>query len=301
LYKDQTSPPSLALPRKGGGNEPVSGLLASAPSSAEIFAANRARGSAHFEARAVGNVTRRGAVFEDGSLRVRFPSSHGQHLSAVLVNTAGGMAGGDRFDIRVQVRSGAALSVTTAAAEKVYRSHGPDASFDLSLAIERGGRLDWLPQETILFDRAQVSRRINIDLAEGASLLAGEMVVFGRTAMDEQVEQGRFIDRWRVRRDGRLIFADTVCLDGRVDTLLAKSAVAAGGCAIATLLIAPADEDLLVRIRDAVSPDCEMGASSWNGFAIVRFVGQNAARLRSDVIAVLSRVAPQALPRLWLQ
>ena len=98
------------------------------------------------------------------------------------------------------VGEGARLVVGTAAAEKIYRSTGPDADMEVALAVRAGGQLAWLPQETILFDRARLSRRIEIDLAEGASLVMAEAVVFGRAAMGETMREGRFADRWRLRR-----------------------------------------------------------------------------------------------------
>ena len=268
---------------------------------AEIFAGNRARGTARFTVAETSGVTRRGYVFEDGSLRVRFPSSHSNRLAAVLVNTAGGIAGGDRFSVDINADAGSSLSVTTASAEKVYRSHGPDAVLDVSLRVGQGARLHWLPQETILFDRAQVRRKIDIDLADGASLLLGEMVVFGRAAMNEALSSGRFIDSWRLRVGGRLVFADTVRLDGEIGPLLAQRAISNGAAAIATLLIVPGTEEIVENIRELSLTDCEIGVSSWNGFAIARLCGQDAASVRNAMMAVLARVAPMALPRLWLQ
>src|SRR5690242_11474786 len=136
-----------------------------------IFAANRAQGAVRFDVRCEDGVTRRGALHESGSLRVRFPSPEGEGLSAVFVNTAGGIAGGDRFDIEIAAGAGASLTLTTAAAEKVYRAAGEPAELNISLSVAAGARLCWLPQETILFDRVRIARRIDIDLAEGASLL----------------------------------------------------------------------------------------------------------------------------------
>ena len=205
----------------------------------KVFAANRAVGSVAFDTALSSGVTRRGIVHEAGSLRVRFPSPETDALSAVLVNTAGGVAGGDRFGVSIDVGAASALTLTTAAAEKVYRSHGPAAAIDVSLRAQAGARLVWLPQETILFDRARLSRRIDIDMHEDASLLLAEIVVFGRAAMDETMAEGSYCDRWRLRRGGRLVFAETMRLDGDIGRKLAQPAIAAGGAAIATVLIAP--------------------------------------------------------------
>jgi urease accessory protein len=267
-----------------------------------IFAANRAQGAVRFNVRCDDGVTRRGSLHESGSLRVRFPSPEDDGLSAVFVNTAGGIAGGDRFEVAISAGEGARLTLTTAAAEKVYRAAAAPAQLDISLTAESGAHLAWLPQETILFDRARISRRIDIDLAETASLLLCEIVVFGRTAMGERMQQGEFVDRWRLRRGGKLVFAETVRLDGDIGMKLARPAVAKAGTAVATALIVPADETVVERIREAADGfGGEVGISAWNGFAMARFCAQDAARLRADMMTVLGRASLAALPRLWLK
>src|ERR1700709_2306861 len=240
-----------------------------------IFAANRAQGSVTFAVHQVDGVTRRRHLHESGSLRVRLPSPEAEGLSAMFVNTAGGIAGGDRFDIDIAVGQGSRLAVTTAAAEKIYRAEGPAAEVNIALKAAEGAHLAWLPQETILFARARVTRRIDIDLAESASLLLCEIVVFGRAAMGEKMLSGEFVDRWRVKRGGRLVFAETVRLDGDIGEKLKRPAVAKGGVAIGTALIVPGDEALVARIREASdSFGGEAGISSWDGFAMARFCAQ---------------------------
>jgi urease accessory protein len=266
-----------------------------------IFAANRAQGAVTFDVHQVEGVTRRRSLHESGSLRVRFPSPEAEGLSAVFVNTAGGVAGGDRFDIDISTGAGSRLAVTTAAAEKIYRAGGPAARLNIALKAEAASHLAWLPQETILFDRARVFRRIDIDLAESASLLLCEIVVFGRAAMGERMRQGEFVDRWRLRRGGRLVFAETIRLDGDIGEKLARPAVAKGGVAIGTALVVPGDEALVERIREVSnSLSSEVGISAWNGFAMARFCAQDAAKLRADMMAVLGRASSVVLPRLWL-
>jgi urease accessory protein len=265
-----------------------------------VFEANRARGAVRFDVHARDGVTRRGALHESGSLRVRFPSPEGEGLSGVFVNTAGGVAGGDRFEIDIAVTDTARLAVTTAAAEKVYRTPGPAAEISVSLKVDAGAHLAWLPQETILFDRARVRRRFDIELDEAASLLLCEIVVFGRAAMGERMREGEFVDRWRLSRSGRLVFAETIRLDGNLAAKLARPAVAKGGAAVGTALIVPGDEALIERLREAADGFAgEVGMSAWNGFAMARFCAQDAASLRTDMMAVLARTGA-ALPRLWL-
>ena len=265
-----------------------------------VFDANRARGAVRFDVHARDGVTRRGILHESGSLRVRFPSPEDEGLSGVFVNTAGGVAGGDRFDIEIAAADSSKLTLTTAAAEKVYRAPERAAELNIALKVAAGAHLGWLPQEMILFDRARVRRRFDIDLDATASLLLCEIVVFGRTAMGERMEQGEFVDHWRLRRGGKLVFAETVRLDGNIGAKLARSAVAKGGAAIGTALIVPGDEALIERLREASESFAgEVGISAWNGFAMARFCAQDAARLRADMMAVLARTGA-ALPRLWL-
>src|ERR1700722_15845893 len=269
--------------------------------SSAIFAANRARGAVKFDVHLVEGLTRRRHLHESGSLRVRFPSPEADGLSAVFVNTAGGIAGGDHFEVDIAAGEGSRLTLTTAAAEKVYRAPGSASRIDIALQAATGSYLAWLPQETILFDRARISRTIDIDLAEGASLLLCEIVVFGRSAMGERVLQGEFVDRWRMRRGGRLVFAETVRLAGDIGEKLKLPAVARAGVAVGTALIVPGDEALVARIRElSDSFGGEVGISSWNGFAMARFCAQDAARLRADMMGVLGRASGLALPRLWL-
>lgn len=267
----------------------------------ETFAANRAAGAVAFEVCARDGVSRRGELAESGSLRVRFPSPDTAGLAAVLVNTAGGIAGGDRFDVAVTARAAARVTLTTAAAEKVYRTHGPDSRLAISLTVEDDAHLAWLPQETILFDQARVSRSIDIALAERGSALVCEMLVFGRAAMGERMRGGHLADRWRLRRGGRLIYAENLRLDGDISARLAVPAIGRGAAAIATVLIVPGDEALAARVREAAAAfGTEVGASAWNGFAMARFCAQDAARLRADLVTVLHQLAPAALPRIWL-
>lgn len=266
-----------------------------------VFAANRAQGHVSLGLVARAGVTRRTTTREDGSLRVRFPGACAGAPEAVLVNTAGGIAGGDRFAVDLALDAGARLVVTTAAAEKIYRSLGPDACVDVTATLADGAELTWLPQETILFDRARLARTIDLALAPTATLLFAETIVFGRTAMDESVHEGRFTDRWRVRRDGRLIFAENFGLDGPIADRLNEAAIAGGRAAIGTVLMAPGDDSGVAAVR-ATSGQFrgEAGISAWGGIALARLAAPDGATLRHDLIVLLSALGRTALPRIWL-
>jgi urease accessory protein len=271
-----------------------------------IFAGNRAVGRIALIVESRGGITRRTRIHEAGSLRVRFPGSkpsnsrsHG--LEATIVNTAGGMAGGDCFDLEFSLGPGARLTVTSIAAEKVYRSLGPDATIRAKLRVGAGAYIAWLPQETILFDRARLARMIDLELAEDACLLFAEAAVFGRSGMGEALEEGRLVDRWRVRRGGRLLFAETMRLDGPIAKKLAQPAVANGGVALATVLMVPGGQAAADAVR-AIAGGFrgEVGASAWNGLAVARLCAADGAALRHDLLAVLTLLAGGPLPRVWL-
>jgi urease accessory protein len=271
-------------------------LVGLAAESRRIFAANRAVGRLALAVAHDGRRSRRSRVYEDGPLRARFPN--GPTLEAVIINTAGGIAGGDHFNFEIDVGEGAELTATTAAAEKVYRAIEAPARIDVRLTVASAGKLVWLPQETILFQEARLRRTVEIDLAAEVSLLFVEAVVFGRTAMGETVTDGELFDRWRVRRSGEVIFADTMRLDGAIDASLGRAAVAAGHRAVATVLAVPADADALDRAR-SVNFCGEAGVSAWNGFMLARLVAADGAALRRDLQTLLAALHGSP-PRLWM-
>jgi urease accessory protein len=266
----------------------------------DTFAANRAVGEIALAVEARPGGSRRTRTREAGSLRVRFPGAT-PRLEAVIINTAGGAAGGDRFALEVAVGEGASLTVTSAAAEKIYRSLGPATETTIALRVGAGGSLAWLPQETIVFDRARFHRAIDVELADGASLLLAEAMVFGRGAMGEVVEHGHVRDRWRVRRRGRVMVAEGVRLEGDIARQLGERAVAAAGVAVATVLKIPCEESGIAGVRALDGQFAgEVGISAWNGFAMARLCARDGAALRQDLIAVLAALGGHALPRLWL-
>jgi urease accessory protein len=270
-----------------------------AAKSETIFAANRAFGSVAFSVKSVAGKTRRAEVHEAGSLRVRCPGAPAAELEAVLINTAGGVAGGDRFELDIAAGQGTRLVVTTAAAEKVYRTLGPHSEISVKLDVAAGATLSWLPQETILFDRARLSRSIDVSLAADGRLFLAEAIVFGRTGMGEAVEAGAAFDRWRVRRDGKLIYAESMRLDSAIAARLAEPAVAKGAIAVATVLLVPGDEAAIEKARALEDQFAgEVGASAWNGIAAVRLCATDGAALRHDLLHVMTALRG-SLPRIW--
>ncbi len=265
--------------------------------------ANRARGEVRAEFGRSGPRTEARRVFETGGYRLRMPRSHGSGCDAVIVNTGGGMVGGDHMRIHATAGAGSDVTLTTTAAEKIYRSDGATTRVEVDLTVEAAATLRWLPQETILFDAARLSRRLDVMIASNANLLIGEILVFGRLAMGETMRHGLVEDRWQVRRDGRLVFAEALRLEGAIAETLDRPALGAGARASATLLhVAPDAESRLDAVRAAIeaSDGWTAGASAWNGLLSVRALSASPAHLRSAILPVLTILHGRPLPRSWL-
>lgn len=238
---------------------------------------------------------------QSGCGRLLFPAiAAGAPLEAVIVNTSGGLTGGDRFEAAVDVGPGAQALVTTQACEKIYRSDGSDAFVETRLSVGEAAHLAWLPQETILFDRARLKRKLVIDMAANSTLLAMEAVLLGRKASGESLKQGLFRDSWRVRRAGKLILADEMALDGDVAAKLASVATFKGAwCYANVLLVAPHAASHLEAARDVLTKEAaEGGISTFDGLCVARLIAQDGAALRR-VLILLLRALGGELPRVW--
>lgn len=244
-------------------------------------------------------------------MRVLFPRPTEPDLPlAALVLTSGGLVGGDRIDVCVRVGEGAAALVTGQAAEKVYRSAGEPCRLQVRLAAAAAGWLEWLPQETILFDGARLERRTRLDVTAGARLMAGDIVVFGRAARGEVLTRGAVTDAVDVWCDGRLAFADTFQIEDDPAAVLASPAALAGAAAIATFLYVGNDPAFaLAAARElqatGTAPEVRASATVAAGVMVARWLGTDARAVRVCYGAFRAgfrrRVAdrPAALPRLW--
>jgi urease accessory protein len=240
---------------------------------------------------------------EAGALRFRFPRPLGPLPEAVIVNVAGGLAGGDRVAIAARIEADAGLALTSAAAERIYRSAGAETRITAELAVEAGACALWLPQETILQDGARLERRFTIDLAPDATLLLAEMLVFGRRAAGEAYLSGSLRESWRLRRARALILADETRIEGDFAAHLLRPGALDSHVALATLLFArPAAGDDLDAIRAAIPREAgfEGGASDLGGLVLMRLACHDAARLRVatlDLARLLARRVGADLPR----
>ena len=279
----------------------------SAPA-ASLPVAQRVAGRGRLFCGRAGGRTRLQRLYQDGSAKIRMPAVQSDPLEAVLINTAGGLTGGDRLGWEVDVGEGASASITTQACEKVYRAASDRAETRVSLRVGPGGRLAWLPQETIVFDRAAFARTLDVELAGSAEALLLEATLFGRLAMGERTTAGSFHDRWRVRQDGALIHAEDFRIGPDIAARLARPAVAGGALAVATLLlVSPRAESLLEPARAIVGDPVISGgggASFWNvgrsGKLLARLCAGDGYQLRKRLVPLVELLNGRAgLPKLW--
>jgi urease accessory protein len=239
---------------------------------------------------------------QSGAGRVRFPKPAGDDApEAVLLNTAGGLTGGDRMTIEVSLSAQCSATVSSAAAEKIYRALDGETAVQACLHVGAGAHLAWLPQSTILFNRARLNRRTDVAIVGNASFLAVEMLIFGRSAMGEEVNHGACRDAWRVRRDGRLVFADTFLVDGEVASVLDRGATLDGARAATMLLwVAPDAPARLDEVRTLLQDTaCAAGASAWDGLLIMRAAACDGTALQALLAPVITRLTGRPLPRVW--
>jgi urease accessory protein len=260
----------------------------------------RARGQARIEAKSCDGATRLARLYQDGCGKIRLPAdAAARDLEAVMINTSGGLTGGDRMAWGARAGPGAALTLTTQACEKVYRARDGQAEVEVTLGVGPGGGIDWLPQETILFDGAALARTLTADLAADARLLVVEAVVLGRTAMGETVRHGLLRDRWRIRRDGKLVFADDLRFEGPIAQVAALAPTLAGAKAFASLLLVADDAArFLVPLRDAIG--ASGGASAFEGKLFARIVAADGLALRRGLLPAIAALRDGApVPRVW--
>ena len=260
----------------------------------------RAQGAARVASKLRDGASRLADLYEQGSAKFRVPRVEGAGLQAVALNTAGGLTGGDHLRFEGIAGAGSRLTLATQTAERAYRAQpGQVARLEVVLRAEAGATLEWLAQETILFDACALSRSLRVEMAEDARLLLVEPVVFGRTAMGETVRQGCFRDSQRVWRGGRLVYADETRIEGPVSDRIAAPAALAGNLAYATVIYgAPDAADRLDRVRHLLG-EGPGGASAFDGLISARIVSPNGHELRGRLLRLLRGFRDAPLPRVW--
>ena len=247
-------------------------------------------------------------VFQRSPVRIMFPRAGCAIEEAVLVNTAGGIAGGDRLEFGVTALASASIAVTSQAAEKVYRALNEPARIATKLQACEAAKLAWLPQETIVFNWGRLSRETEVELSSGAELLALEWLVLGRAAHGEEMVGGHITDSWRVKKDGRLIWADSFRVTDEVFPHVHRKALLSNCKAVATLIyFGPHLDARLEYLRAIAAPlECHCAATSVAGLVIVRFAAKASYDLRLAVRDFLQQFSrelkpgPFSVPKIWL-
>lgn len=280
-------------------------LAATSPagrSSSAALALIRARGGA-----AVRFALRNGSTVavdyrEADGYKLRFPRTPARRPEAVVINTGGGVAGGDTVELSAALEDAASAAITTPAAERVYGAADLAAAvIEVKLSLGDGASLAWLPQETILFNGARLQRQISVDMAGSARLVLLETLVFGRQAMGEALSCGAVIDRWTIRRNGELVLTEAVRLEGDMAGTLQTPASAGGARVVSTLLyVAPDATDLLQPVRTALADHEPIAAASaWNGLLVVRVVAHDSETVRGIHTRLVPLLSGHPPPRVW--
>ena len=263
----------------------------------------RARGALHLAFKRRDGATVLAGLRQEGCLRARFPRpGRGAWTGAVTLNVSGGITGGDVLATRITAGDGTACTVAGQAAERFYRALPGTTAARVSteITVAPGAALEWLPQETILFNGCALDRVLRVDMAEDGWFLGVEQLVFGRAAMGEELREARLRDLIQVRRAGRLVLHDAVRLDGDAATCLDRPATGGGARAVATVVYAAPDAaERLDPLRAALDGH-EFGASAWDGLLLARIVAPHGAAQRAATVAGLAALrADRPLPRVW--
>ncbi|MGV3651270.1 MAG: urease accessory protein UreD [Devosia sp.] len=260
----------------------------------------RARGAGSIMVASDDGRTRLRTLYQEGCAKLRLPNTHDGSVQAVLINTAGGLTGGDRIDWQAEAGANARLVLTTQACERVYRSMGPDAVVETHLTAGEDARIDWLPQETILFSGSRLRRALSVDLAPSATFLAVESIILGREAMGEDARDAHLFDTWRIRVGGRLMHAEANRIDADTWSRDGLSALAGNRAFATILLIAPDAARRLDAVRALLPATTLSAASAVAGRLVIRAAAPSGLALRRIIAPILNQFSGAgSLPRLW--
>ncbi len=268
------------------------------------FPHQRARGALHVAFKRRGTASVLDRLRQDGALKARFPRpADPEWAEGVMLNSSGGVASGDTLSVTLDAGMGAHASVAAQAAERIYRAPdcGSPAVIRNRVTVAEGAALEWLPQETILFDRAALDRRLDVSVAASGRFLGFEALVFGRAAMGETIAALALRDLIHIERDGVPVLHDAVRVMGTPP--FARAATLRGARAVGTIVLVAADaEARLDALRTAFAGlDAECGASAWDGMLVGRIVAADGARLRMAAVAGIQALRDvRPLPRVWL-
>lgn len=266
----------------------------------------RSIGEGRLALKTVDGKTRIADLYQKANAKIRIPKSYAQSLEAVLINTSGGMTGGDQLNWSINAGPNSHAIITTQACEKIYKSQSGVADVHSIIHVEENASVEWLPQETIIFDEGGLNRTIDIELASSAHFIGLEAVVLGRQAMGEPARNIKLSDRWRIKREGKLIHADDVKMNGNIEKQTLHPAVLDGAASYATLVIClPAaqqnqSESLISGMRNAVASNANWSVNDLGRKIVARFIAQDMYALRQLLVPVLTAArGSRDVPKVW--
>lgn len=264
------------------------------PDGSQIVALQRAKGrvAVRFDGPSRGLVE----LHQSGCLKAMLPRNHAPEPDLVLINTAGGLTGGDHLDISAKVESAARLHIASQTAERVYKSTGAKGQVSVNLEIGPKSAIHWMPQETILFDHSALSRQITVNMAQDAELLIVEPLVFGRRSMGEELAHFSISDQWRIRRNSRLFHAESMRFEGAI-TDLGGPATLGEMRALATIVFIANDAHTRLEAVRSFAPDAAFSATQDR--LIGRFAAKEPRLLRKSITEFLTRFRSAPMPRVW--
>jgi urease accessory protein len=290
------------------GNETGRGVSAMSPERGDRVRLQRSRGAGRIVLAGSATGTRLVSEYQKFPVRIMFPTIGGRSANeAVIVNSSGGVAGGDQFEFEVTAIDHAEAVVTSQAAEKIYRAISEPALVTTTLRASGNSKLAWIPQETIVFDQARICRRTEVEISSGSEVMALEWLVLGHAAHGEDVRGGLISDSWRVKRDGKLVWADAFYVEGDMFAQLHRKALLAGHRAVATLMYCgPSLDERLQFMRDVASSlECECAATTVGGLIIVRAAAATSFELRTGLLGLIRQFSeklapgPFGVPKMW--
>lgn len=264
----------------------------------------RAWGKGRLVAKPLDGRTRLAEFYQEGCAKIRLPDTFDRTMEAVLINSSGGLTGGDHMEWSFSAGERTHLTLTTQACEKIYKASAGTAAVSARISVEKDATVHWLPQETILFDRASLSRRLDVDIAEGGEFLAVEAVLLGRKAMGEVMRTGLFRDCWRIHKDGILLHAENLGFSDDIAGLTRRASVLGGQVAFATLFYTGKDcEQQLAALR-SLTEDHLAGVSHYHvggqDKLVARLVAPDGFALRKILLPVISHLRKGAsVPKVW--
>ena len=240
--------------------------------------------------------------FQSGSSKVFYPKCHDEIKELVLVNTAGGLTSEDEFTYKIDINNESNVFVTTQTAERAYKGLEKSSNIKVELSIDRASNLYWIPQELILFNNCNLRRDINVNVKGCSNFLLAETIIFGRTAMGEYLEEGTFIDNWRIFEDTKLLHAEALNLIGNIKEQLSKIASTNSGVAICNIFVCGKNflnnEDELKK--NIINTETVLlSHSTWNDKLLIRMVAQDAYDLKKIQKKILLCLSNNSLPKVW--